>query len=165
MPEAPTWSHSIWGSPHMHFLIRANVAGSALVILVMIVRPTSATTIRKLWKTKFITQVLEGAQQTQGHTRKPQVKKEKAQNWGSAFIGVKGRVPRVSEFYSSWVNLKEEWELGLRKEKSEVIKVFSYLGYPGLSIWGTFMSWSSLASYLGVLLVIVSCQWQYVCSR
>ena len=55
-----------YGEPPDISMTRANaVAGPALVVVIMIARHTSATTIREFWKNKvYYTQVPEGPQHT-----------------------------------------------------------------------------------------------------
>ena len=68
------------------------MAGPVPVVL-MIARCISATTIRGLGKNKiYYSQILEVTQHICGHPARPQIE---SAAWGSAFIVVKGGVPRV----------------------------------------------------------------------
>lgn len=83
----------------------ANVAAGLALGVLMISRCTSTTTIRELEKTRFITD------RSWGIHSMPEASwldMERLQTWGTAFPGVEGEVPRVSQGHSLLVNLKHK---------------------------------------------------------
>ena len=104
------WGHSpgpyyLWASPKDISLTRANVvAGSALVVLTTIARPS-----RNFRKTSFITHKSWMVHSTLRATQRGHGEREREYvNLRSAFIGVEGGVPRISRVHSLLVNLKHK---------------------------------------------------------
>lgn len=83
------------------------VAGPALVVLIKISGHTSAKNCREFWRTRFITQILQGTQHARGYTVKSQVKRESV--WGHValpLLGIKGEVSKVLLVLPLWAILK-----------------------------------------------------------
>ena len=81
---------------------------------------------------------------------------EREWTWDYAFIGVQDGVPRVSQVHSLLMNLKQGWELKLRKGKTS-------------SQMTTYLSWSEISktketSGVGTL-TMQSYSWHCVYSR
>lgn len=85
----------------------------------MIAECTSAPTIRRLYKKTCYSKILEGTQHIQGPHRKFMGRERKRVELGSAFIGAKDGVPRVSQVYSLLASLKhknQNWGVGRGKQ-------------------------------------------------
>ena len=125
MPAGTCLDCAFCGGPTDISPARASVeAGPAFEVL--IIRRTS-TTIRRLWKTRFVSQSPRGYK----------VSQRESSDLGLCLCWGEGGVPRVLRVHSLLVNLKDKRE---RVEgKSEVTQMVSYLGHPELSKRGT--SW------------------------
>ena len=103
-------AHPSCGGPHRHSPSGAQVVpGPALVVLLRTVRHTSATTVRKLWKSKFYYfQDLLGTGCAWAHMvgGGVQVGRERDDHLGLCFVG-RARA-RVSHVHSFLVNLKQK---------------------------------------------------------
>ena len=113
------------GVPTDIFWTRVNiVAGRVLVVLIMISRHTSATTIRELWKSKgYHSQVLEVWQAQWLHGEVTGREKHQVWTWGSSCIRVESGIPRVSQIHSLLANLKyKSRNSGVGMEKAGSLK-------------------------------------------
>lgn len=108
MPETLAWDHTACDEPHRHFPDHTSaVTGPALMVLIMIVGHTSATTIGELWRIDLLPTNPKGTWNTQGHTTRSWIEG----GGGSVDLDLpllrsKGRVSRVSQAHSLLEQLK-----------------------------------------------------------
>lgn len=132
----------LMGAPHTFPPAAKAVAGPAFGLLIMIVWCTQQSASGNFENNKvYYSQVLEDTHHAQGHTVRPWKSGEggdRERNWGSAFIGVEGEVPRVLRVQCLFVSLKLK-RINTRKGKSSTTQVVSYLGQKELpkggNIW------------------------------
>lgn len=106
--RALTWVHATFYLACRHISPAGDnvVAALVLMVLTMIARWTSATTIRELWENVYYLWVLgvHGMPRTtQWGLGRERLGMKAHGNWGSASIGVKGGVSRVLWVHSLWI--------------------------------------------------------------